>query len=102
MTVARIAIGCLPGAFLLLLLRRLPVIVAFTLLMGASQGVITIVRGAVPPRSSGGKVTARGAPFATPILIVNAASRRCSLLIVDRRAGRRGRRCRPSPPPPRG
>jgi len=33
----------------------LPLIVAFTLVIGASQGVITIVRGAVPLVLSGGK-----------------------------------------------
>jgi hypothetical protein len=50
MTVARIAIGVLPAALLLLVVSRgnVAVIVAFTLLMGAAQGVITIVRGAVP------------------------------------------------------
>ena len=50
-TVGRIAVGdaacrrcscCWPGT------GSLPLVVAFTLLMGASQGVITIVRGAVP------------------------------------------------------
>ena len=50
MTVARIAIGVLPPCLVLLLLARgeLWLLVAFTLLLGASQGVITIVRGAVP------------------------------------------------------
>src|SRR5262245_48915691 len=49
-TVGRIAIGVLPPALLLLLVGTgsLPLMVAFTLIMGASQGVITIVRGAVP------------------------------------------------------
>ncbi len=49
-TVGRIATGILPPALLLLLAgtSSLPLVVAFTLIMGASQGVITIVRGAVP------------------------------------------------------
>src|SRR5215468_885158 len=46
-TVGRIAIGILPPALALLLVgtSSLPLVVAFTLLMGASQGVIMIVRG---------------------------------------------------------
>ena len=49
-TVARIAIGVLPISFVLLLYAggSFQAILAFTLLMGASQGVITIVRGALP------------------------------------------------------
>jgi MFS family permease len=49
-SVGRVAIGILPPSLLLLLAGTgsLPMVVAFTLLMGASQGVITIVRGAVP------------------------------------------------------
>ncbi len=49
-TVGRIAIGVLPPSLLLLLFGTgsLPMVLAFTLVMGASQGVITIVRGAVP------------------------------------------------------
>jgi len=87
MTVARIAIGVLPAAFLLLLVSdgNLPLIVTFTLLMGASQGVITIVRGAVPLALFGTK--GYGAVLgllATPILIVHAASPTLFALIVDR------------------
>lgn len=50
MTVARIAIGLLPFSFALLYLAagNFYLILAFTLFMGASQGVITIVRGALP------------------------------------------------------
>lgn len=85
-TVARIAIGVLPASFLLLLLAggNFQVILAFTLLMGASQGVITIVRGAVPLALFG--ATGYGAVLgliATPILIVNAASPTLFALIVD-------------------
>jgi MFS family permease len=86
-TVARIAIGALPVSFLLLLLAggNFQVILAFTLLMGASQGVITIVRGAVPLALFG--TVGYGAVLgliATPILIVNAASPTVFALIVDR------------------
>ena len=85
-TVARIAIGVLPASFLVLLLSgaNLQAVVAFTLLMGASQGVITIVRGAVPLALFG--ATGYGAVLgllATPILIVNAASPTLFALIVD-------------------
>jgi MFS family permease len=58
--------------------------VTFTLLMGASQGVVTIVRGAVPlalfgPQGYGAVLGL----LATPILIVNAASPTLFALIVD-------------------
>ncbi len=86
-TVARIAIGVLPASFLLLLLAggAFPLIVLFTLMMGASQGVITIVRGAVPLALFG--TAGYGAVLgliATPILIVNAASPTLFALILDR------------------
>jgi hypothetical protein len=58
--------------------------VAFTLAMGASQGVITIVRGAVPLALFGvkgyGAVTG---VIATPVLIVSAASPTVFAWIVD-------------------
>jgi hypothetical protein len=87
MTVARIAIGALPAAFILLLVSggNLAAILAFTLLMGASQGVITIVRGAVPLALFG--TSGYGAVLgmlATPVLIINAASPTLFALIVDR------------------
>jgi MFS family permease len=86
-TVARLAIAALPLSFLLLLLAggNFQVILAFTLLMGASQGVITIVRGAVPLALFG--ATGYGAVLgliATPILVVNAASPTLFALVVDR------------------
>jgi MFS family permease len=87
MTVARIAIGALPAAFILLLVSggNLAAIVAFTLLMGASQGVITIVRGAVPLALFGtGGYGAMLGMLATPVLIINAASPTLFALIVDR------------------
>ena len=86
-TVGRIAIGILPPAFLLLLggTGGLPLVVTFTLLMGASQGVITIVRGAVPLALFG--AAGYGAVLgviATPVLIVSAASPTIFAWIVDR------------------
>ena len=59
-------------------------LVAFTLLLGASQGVITIVRGAVPLALFG--TEGYGAVLgliATPILLVNAFSPALFALIVD-------------------
>lgn len=87
MTVARIAVGILPPSFLLLLLGAggLPLAVTFTLLMGASQGVISIVRGAVPLALFG--ANGYGAVLgviATPVLIVNAAAPTVFTWIVDR------------------
>jgi predicted MFS family arabinose efflux permease len=86
MTVARIAIGVVAPALLLLMLARgeLWLLVAFTLLLGASQGVITIVRGAVPLALFGAE--GYGAVLgliATPILLVNAFSPTLFALIVD-------------------
>ncbi len=86
-TVARIAIGVLPVSFALLLGAHgsLYVIVAFTLLMGASQGVITIVRGAVPLALFGSRgYGAVLGMLATPVLIVNAISPTIFAMIVDR------------------
>src|SRR4029453_13198914 len=86
-TVGRIAIGVLPPALALLLAGTgsLPLVLAFTLLMGASQGVLTIVRGAVPLALFG----ARGygavlGLIATPVLVVNAAAPTVFAWIVDR------------------
>lgn len=86
MTVARIAIGLLPWSFIVLLLAagNIHAIVLFTLAMGASQGVITIVRGAVPLALFG--VQGYGVVLglvATPVLFVNAASPTLIALIVD-------------------
>jgi len=85
-SIARIAIGVLPLSFVTLLLSggNLAAIVLFTLLMGASQGVITIVRGAVPLALFG--ATGYGAVLgllATPVLLVTAASPTVFALIVD-------------------
>jgi len=86
-TVGRIAVWILPPSLLLLLLgtSRLPLVVAFTLLMGASQGVITIVRGAVPLALFGAQgYGAVLGVIATPILVVNAVSPTVFAWIVDR------------------
>jgi len=86
-TVGRIAVGILPPSLLLLLIGTgsLPLVVTFTLLMGASQGVITIVRGAVPLVLFGAKgYGAVLGAIATPVLIVNAASPTAFAWIVDR------------------
>ena len=59
-------------------------LIVFTLVMGASQGVITIVRGAVPLALFG--PTGYGAVLgliATPILLVNAFAPTAFALIVD-------------------
>ena len=86
-TVGRVAVGVLPPALLLLLAgtASLPVVLAFTLLMGASQGVITIVRGAVPLALFGAKgYGAVLGVIATPVLVVNAASPTVFAWMVDR------------------
>ena len=87
MTIARIAIGVVPASLLLLFVARgeFWLLVAFTLVLGASQGVITIVRGAVPLALFGAK--GYGAVLgliATPILLVNAFSPAIFALMVDR------------------
>ena len=86
MTIARIAIGVVPASLVLLLLARgdLSQLVAFTLLLGASQGVITIVRGAVPLALFGtkGYGSILGV-IATPILLVNAFSPAVFAFLVD-------------------
>src|SRR5262245_33521151 len=86
-TVGRIAVGILPVSLVLLLVgtSSLPLVVAFTLLMGASQGVITIVRGAVPLALFGAQgYGAVLGVIATPVLVVNAAAPTVFAWIVDR------------------
>src|SRR6185503_11235944 len=86
MTIARIAIGVVPAALLLLFAARgeFWLLVAFTLLLGAAQGVITIVRGAVPLALFGAEgYGAVLGVIATPILLVNAFSPALFALIVD-------------------
>jgi MFS family permease len=86
MTIARIAVAVVPVSLILLFFARgdLAQLVAFTLLLGASQGVITIVRGAVPLALFG--ATGYGAVLgmiATPVLVVNALSPAVFALLVD-------------------
>lgn len=86
MTVARLAIGALPFSFVLLLLAhgQLAMLVAFTLLMGASQGVISIVRGSVPLALFGVKGYGEVLGIiATPILLVNAFAPTGFALLTD-------------------
>ena len=86
MTVARIAIAVMPIALLLLLNAggSMAILIAFTLLMGASQGVISIVRGAVPLALFGEKGYGEVLGLiATPILVVNAMSPAALATIVD-------------------
>jgi MFS family permease len=86
-TVGRIAIGILPIALVLLLAgtRSVSLVVAFTLIMGASQGVLTIVRGAVPLALFGAKgYGAVLGVIATPVLVVNAAAPTAFAWIVER------------------
>jgi MFS family permease len=87
MTIARIAISVVPASLILLFLAKgdLYQLIAFTLLLGASQGVITIVRGAVPLALFGtqGYGTVLGL-IATPILVVNALSPAAFAFLVDR------------------
>jgi predicted MFS family arabinose efflux permease len=85
-TVARFAIGALPFSLLLLLFSNgaFAPILAFTLLMGASQGVITIVRGAVPLALFGTEGYGRILGLiATPILVVSALAPTVYALILD-------------------
>ncbi|MCB1744692.1 MAG: MFS transporter [Gammaproteobacteria bacterium] len=92
-TIARIAIGVLPLCIALLLLAagNYVALLLFTLIMGASQGVITIVRGAVPLALFGseGYGTVLGL-IATPVLLVNATAPTLFALIVDRWGWRSG------------
>ena len=86
MTIARIAILVVPASLVVLFFARGEVwqLAAFTLLLGGSQGVITIVRGAVPLALFGaqGYGTVLGL-IATPILLVNAFSPTVFALLID-------------------
>ena len=82
----RIAIGLLPLAFIILLATGsgLMTAAAFTLVFGASNGLVTIVRGAVPLALFGAE--GYGAVLgliATPILLFGALSPMLFALIVD-------------------
>lgn len=86
MTIARIAIAVVPAAIVLLFLAhgQLLLLVAFTLVLGASQGVITIVRGAVPLALFGSKGYGEVLGLiATPVLLVNAFSPTVFALLIE-------------------
>lgn len=87
MTVGRLAIAATPVSFALLYTSQglVWVLLAFTLLMGAAQGVLTIVRGAVPLALFGpkGYGTVIGL-IATPVLLVSAGAPTLFGAIVDR------------------
>lgn len=86
MAVGRVAIMATPVSFALLYGSRgsAVVLLAFTLLMGAAQGVLTIVRGAVPLALFGAKGygTVIGI-IATPVLLVSAGAPTLFAWIVD-------------------
>jgi MFS family permease len=87
MTIGRISIAVVPVSFALLYLAHgsFALLLVFTLLMGASQGVLTIVRGAVPLMLFGAKgYGAVLGAIATPVLLVSAASPTAFAWIVDR------------------
>jgi len=86
LAVGRISLGLLPVSLALLIAggSSFEMALAFTLIMGASQGIVTIVRGAVPLALFGPK--GYGAVLgliATPILLVNALSPPGYALIID-------------------
>ncbi|MFV0295277.1 MAG: MFS transporter [Hyphomicrobiaceae bacterium] len=85
-SVARIAIAVLPLAFVLLYVGTgsLEMLVAFTAVIGASQGVVTIVRGAVPLALFGTRGYGAILGFiATPVLVVSAAGPTIYAWIID-------------------
>lgn len=86
-SVGRLSMAAMPLAFALLYLSQgnFTALLAFTLLMGASQGVLTIVRGAVPLALFGAKgYGAVTGLIATPILFVSAFAPTAFAAIVDR------------------
>lgn len=86
MMLGRIAIGLLPLAFVVLLVTGGPAAaLIFTLTFGASNGLVTIVRGAVPLALFGPKGYGMILGIiATPILLFNAISPLAFALIVER------------------
>jgi MFS family permease len=85
--IGRISIAIVPVSFVLLYGAQgnFAVLLMFTLLMGAAQGVLTIVRGAVPLALFGAKgYGAVLGVIATPVLLVSAASPTLFAWIIDR------------------
>jgi MFS family permease len=84
--VGRIAVALLPVSFVILLVSNgsFALALAFTLVLGVSNGLVTIVRGAVPLYLFGpeGYGTILGI-LATPYLILNALSPAVFAAIVD-------------------
>lgn len=84
--VGRIAVALLPLSFLILLAAgaSFPLALAFTIVLGVSNGLVTIVRGAVPLYLFGpqGYGTILGI-LATPYLILNAIAPAIFAAIVD-------------------
>lgn len=86
MTVARVALGGLFFSMIILVVSggSVTMIVLFTLIMGASQGVVTIVRGAVPLALFGvdgyGRILGI---ISTPIMVVNALSPAAYAVLSD-------------------
>lgn len=86
LTVGRISIGLMPVSFLILMASgaSFTIAVIFILVLGASNGLITIVRGAVPLHLFG--TEGYGAILgllATPYLILNAVAPTAYALIID-------------------
>ena len=87
MMVARLSMAAMPVAFGLLYGSggRFGMLAGFTLLMGASQGVLSIIRGTVPLALFGAKgYGAVTGLIATPILFVSACAPTVFAWIVDR------------------
>lgn len=85
--VGRVSMAAMPAAFALLYASRgsFGMLLGFTLLMGASQGVLSIVRGTVPLALFGAKgYGAVTGLIATPILLVSACAPTAFAWIVDR------------------
>lgn len=86
LTVGRISIGLMPVSFLILMASgaSFTIAVIFILVLGASNGLVTIVRGAVPLHLFG--TEGYGAILgllATPYLILNAVAPTAYALIID-------------------
>lgn len=86
LTVGRIAIGLMPVSFLILMATgsSFTIAVIFILVLGASNGLITIVRGAVPLHLFGAEgYGAILGLLATPYLILNAVAPTAYALIIE-------------------
>lgn len=87
LAIGRISMAAVPASFVLFALAQgsFAGLLAFTLLMGGAQGVLTIVRGAVPLALFGAKgYGAVTGLIATPVLFVSAGAPAIFAVIVDR------------------